>query len=237
MSPPNDRTLIIIPTYNEKENLPLLVEEVLKTVPFVNILVADDNSPDGTGELAEQLAARDARIQVLHRELKEGLGRAYVAGFNWALERDYELVFEMDCDFSHQPRHLPQFLEMIQKHDLVLGSRYVKGGGTVNWGLSRKLISAGGNWYARKVLGLPYRDLTGGFKCFRREVLETIDINNLLSMGYAFQIELTYRTHKAGFRIGETPIVFPDRERGQSKMSGKIFKEAFFAVWKLKNAA
>jgi dolichol-phosphate mannosyltransferase len=229
-----EKTLIIIPTYNEKENLPLLVEEVLKTVPHVDILVADDNSPDGTGELADQLAGTEPRIHVLHRQAKEGLGKAYVAGFNWALQRDYELIFEMDCDFSHQPKHLPEFIDKIKDNDLVLGSRYIEGGGTVNWGLSRKIISSGGNWYARTVLGLPYRDLTGGFKCFRRKVLENIDINNLYAMGYCFQIELTHRTHKAGFKIGETPIIFPDRERGQSKMSGKIFKEAFFTVWKLR---
>lgn len=229
-----ERTLIIIPTYNEKENLPLLVEEVLKTVPQVEILVADDNSPDGTGKLADELAARDARIHVLHREKKEGLGRAYVAGFKWALANGYDLVFEMDCDFSHQPRHLPEFLAAIRNADLVLGSRYIKGGGTVNWTATRKLVSGGGNFYARTVLGLPYRDLTGGFKCFRRKVLEAIDLDHLWSFGYCFQIELTTRAHRKGFHIAETPIVFPDRTRGKSKMSGKIFKEAFFTVWKLR---
>ena len=236
MTDVHEKTLIIIPTYNELENLPLLLEEVHQVVPHVDILVADDNSPDGTGRLADELAAKDERINVLHREQKEGLGRAYVAGFQWALERGYELVFEMDCDFSHQPKHLPEFIAAAKDADLVLGSRYIKGGGTVGWGLSRKIISGGGNWYARTILGLPYRDLTGGFKCFRRKVLEGLDIHNLFSFGYSFQIELTYRAHKQGFRIAETPIIFPDRERGQSKMSGKIFKEAFFTVWKLRKA-
>lgn len=236
MTEKQEKTLIIIPTYNEIENLPLLVEEVHKVVPHVDILVADDNSPDGTGKLADELAAEDERINVLHREQKEGLGKAYVAGFQWALERDYELVFEMDCDFSHQPKHLPEFIAAAKDADLVLGSRYIKGGGTVGWGLSRKIISSGGNWYARMILGLPYKDLTGGFKCFRRKVLESLDIHNLYSFGYCFQIELTYRAHKQGFRIAQTPIIFPDRERGQSKMSGKIFKEAFVTVWKLRKA-
>ena len=236
MSHSHEKTLIIIPTYNELENLPLLVEEVHKIVPHVDILVADDDSPDGTGKLADELAAKDERINVLHRKLKEGLGKAYVDGFQWALDRDYELIFEMDCDFSHQPKHLPEFIAATKDADLVLGSRYIKGGGTVGWGLSRKIISSGGNWYARMILGLPYKDLTGGFKCFRRKVLESLDIHNLYSFGYCFQIELTYRAHKKGFRIAQTPIIFPDRERGQSKMSGKIFKEAFVTVWKLRKA-
>jgi len=232
-----EKTLIIVPTYNEKENLPLLVSRVFEVVPQVELLVVDDNSPDGTGALADELAEKDGRIHVLHRERKQGLGRAYAAGFKWAIERRYDLVFEMDCDFSHRPEHLPEFLEAIKDADLVLGSRYVKGGGTRDWGLSRKLISGGGNLYARTVLGLPYKDLTGGFKCFRRHVLEALDLENLLSFGYCFQIELTFRTHRKGFRIQEIPIVFPDRTRGQSKMSGKIFKEAFVTVWKLRGVA
>jgi dolichol-phosphate mannosyltransferase len=230
----HEKALIVVPTYNEKENLPLLVKAVFAVVPQVHILVVDDSSPDGTGELADELAAADNRIHVLHRTAKEGLGKAYVAGFHWALERDYELVFEMDCDFSHRPEHLPEFLERIKGADVVLGSRYIKGGGTENWGLMRKFISGGGNTYARTVLGLPYKDLTGGFKCFRRKVLETLPIDDLYSFGYAFQIELTYRSHKAGFKIAETPIIFPDRTRGESKMSGAIFKEAFVTVWKLR---
>lgn len=229
-----EKTLIVVPTYNEKENLPLLAARVFEVVPQVEMLVVDDNSPDGTGALADELAAKDPRIHVLHREQKQGLGRAYVAGFKWAIQHGYDLVFEMDCDFSHRPEHLPEFLEAVQDADLVLGSRYVKGGGTRDWGLSRKIISGGGNLYARTVLGLPYKDLTGGFKCFRRKVLEALDLDNLMSFGYCFQIELTCRTHRKGFRIREIPIVFPDRTRGQSKMSGKIFKEAFFTVWKLR---
>lgn len=228
------KTLIIIPTYNERENLPLLVKAIHKVMPHVDILVVDDSSPDGTGKLADELASRDRRIRVLHRPRKEGLGRAYVAGFKWALANGYELIFEMDCDFSHRPEHLPEFLEKIKDADLVLGSRYIPGGGTQGWTLLRKIVSRGGNLYARTVLGLPYKDLTGGFKCFRREVLEAIDLDNLLSFGYAFQIELTTRAHRKGFRVVETPIVFPDRTRGQSKMSGKIFKEAFLNVWKLR---
>jgi dolichol-phosphate mannosyltransferase len=231
-----EKILIIVPTYNEKENLPLLVGQVLEVVPQVEILVVDDNSPDGTGELADGLAQKDKRIHVLHRAGKQGLGRAYAAGFKWAIANGYDLIFEMDCDFSHRPEHLPEFLDAARDADLVLGSRYIKGGGTQGWGLSRKIISGGGNLYARTVLGLPYRDLTGGFKCFRRHVLEALDLDNLLSFGYCFQIELTFRTHRKGFRIKEIPILFPDRTRGQSKMSGKIFKEAFFTVWKLRGA-
>lgn len=237
MSDNIEKTLIIVPTYNEKENLPLLSEAIFKIVPHVNILVVDDSSPDGTGELADELATRDERIHVLHRTAKEGLGRAYVAGFHWALARDYELIFEMDCDFSHRPEHLPEFIDAAGDADLVLGSRYIKGGGTENWGLMRKFISGGGNFYARTVLGLPYKDLTGGFKCFRRKVLETLPIDDLFSFGYCFQIELTYRSHKAGFRVAQVPIVFPDRTRGESKMSGAIFKEAFVTVWKLRKVA
>ena len=226
--------LIIIPTYNERENLAALLDAVFAQVPRVDVLVVDDSSPDGTGEIADELAAREPRIHVMHRTEKEGLGKAYVAGFKWALARHYRFVFEMDCDFSHRPEHLPEFLEAVEGADLVLGSRRVEGGGTEGWGLSRKLISWGGSWYARSVLGLPYRDLTGGFKCFRREVLEAVELDGLLSYGYCFQIELTYRAHLKGFRVREIPIVFPDRTRGESKMSGAIFKEAFFTVWKLR---
>jgi dolichol-phosphate mannosyltransferase len=232
-----DKTLIIIPTFNEMENLPLIVEAVFKVVPAVEILVVDDGSPDGTGALADELSARDGRVHVLHRTAKEGLGRAYVAGFDWALPRGYELIFEMDCDFSHRPEHLPDFLAAAREADLVLGSRYVKGGATEDWPLLRKAISYGGNTYARLVLGLPYKDLTGGFKCFHRRVLEALPLHDLFSFGYCFQIELTYRAHKKGFRIAQVPITFPDRKRGTSKMSGKIFKEAFINVWKLRKAA
>ena len=229
-----NEVLIIIPTYNERENLRPLVDAVFGQVPAVDLLVVDDGSPDGTGEVADELATEDPRINVLHRTEKEGLGKAYVAGFRWALARPYKKIFEMDCDFSHRPEHLPEFLAAIEDADLVLGSRRVKGGGTEGWSASRKLISWGGSFYARMVLGMPYRDLTGGFKCFRREVLESLDLDGLLSYGYCFQIELTYRAHLLGFRIHEIPIIFPDRTRGESKMSGAIFKEAFFTVWALR---
>jgi len=229
--------LIIVPTYNERENLPLLLEAVFGQVPEVDILVVDDSSPDGTGDLADELGAKDSRVHVMHRTEKEGLGKAYVAGFKWALARHYAYIFEMDCDFSHRPEHLPEFLAAIPEADLVLGSRRIPGGGTEGWGASRKLISWGGSFYARSVLGLPYQDLTGGFKCFRREVLEALDLDDLYSYGYCFQIELTYRAHLKGFRVLEIPIIFPDRTRGESKMSGAIFKEAFFTVWKLRKQA
>ncbi len=226
--------LIIIPTYNESENLPLLLDAVFELQPEVHILVVDDNSPDGTGDLADKLAAEDERVHVLHREGKLGLGTAYIAGFRWALERDYQRIFEMDADFSHQPKYLKDFLKASEEADLVLGCRYIKGGGTEGWGALRQLISRGGNMYARAVLWLPFHDLTGGFKCFRREVLESIDLGTIRSTGYAFQIELSYRAHKRGFKIAEVPVVFPDRTRGESKMSGSIVHEAMLNVIKLR---
>jgi dolichol-phosphate mannosyltransferase len=223
-------TLIIVPTYNEAENLPELVEAVLEVLPSTHILVVDDNSPDGTGDLADRMAAEDERIHVLHREGKLGLGTAYIAGFKWALQGPYERIFEMDADFSHQPRYLPDFLRATNEADLALGCRYITGGGVEGWSAMRQLISRGGNLYARAILWLPFRDLTGGFKCFSRRVLESIDLEDIKSEGYAFQIELTYRAHKAGFTIAEVPIVFPDRTRGQSKMSGSIVHEAMINV-------
>ena len=225
------KILIITPTYNERENLQRLTTEVHRIVPEAHMLIVDDNSPDGTGDLAEGLAASDSRISVIHRKGKMGLGTAYVAGFKYALKEGYDFVFEMDADFSHRPEHLPEFLEAIKNADVVLGCRYMEGGGTEDWGLMRRLLSKGGNLYARMLLSLPYRDLTGGFKCFRRTVLERIDLDSLESEGYAFQIELTYRAHKAGFRIAETPIIFPDRTLGNSKMSRKIVAEALVRVW------
>jgi len=230
-----EKTLIIIPTYNERENLPLLVREVLVTVP-ADVLVVDDNSPDGTGEVADRLASSEPRLHVLHRQKKEGLGKAYAAGFTWGLERGYDLLFEMDCDFSHQPKFLPDFLERIRDADVVLGSRNVPGGGVENWTFLRKLISKGGSLYARTILGLDIKDLTGGFKCFRRRVLETVDYDNLIIGGYGFQIEMTYRAIKLGFKVVETPIVFPDRMKGASKMTRKIFLEALINIWKLRFA-
>ena len=229
-----EQSLVIIPTYNEKENLPLIVPAILEILPMANILIVDDNSPDGTGIIAEDFKNIDPRVFTLHRKEKRGLGRAYLAGFTWALEQNYEFIFEMDGDFSHQPKYLPQFLTAISDADLVLGCRYMLGGGIEGWGLHRLLLSRGGNFYAKKVLNLPFRDLTGGFKCFRRRTLETIDFNKIQSDGYNFQIELSFYAHKAGFRIKEVPIVFPDRTEGQSKMNVSIFHEALFGVWRLR---
>ncbi|MFP2910101.1 polyprenol monophosphomannose synthase [Pyxidicoccus sp. 3LFB2] len=227
--------LVCIPTYNERENIEAIVQAVLKADARVDILVVDDNSPDGTGQLADALAAKDSRVRVLHREKKEGLGRAYLAAFRWALAQGYTYILEMDADFSHDPRYLPGFLDAAHAGaDLVLGSRYVTGGGTVNWGVGRQIISRGGSLYARSILGVGIRDLTGGFKCFHRRVLESIDLDAVKSTGYAFQIELTYRTLKKGFTVREIPIVFEDRRVGHSKMSKKIFAEALTMVWKLR---
>ena len=227
--------LVCIPTYNERENLEAICRAVLAAEPRADILVVDDNSPDGTGELADALAHSEPRIQVLHRERKDGLGRAYLHAFRWALEHSYAYVVEMDADFSHDPRTLPRLIDAAERGaDLVLGSRYVAGGGTVNWGLGRKLISRGGSLYARSVLGVSVHDLTGGFKCFRRQVLEKLDLTHIRSTGYAFQVELTYRAVHAGFRVVEVPITFEDRRVGQSKMSRRIFLEAVQMVWKLR---
>lgn len=230
-----ERVLIIIPTYNERENLPAIVAAVHAQLPVAELLIVDDNSPDGTGQVADELAARDPKVHVLHREGKQGLGTAYVAGFRWALASDYHYIFEMDCDFSHDPKYLPSLLAAAEGGaDLVLGSRYCAGGGTVNWGPLRKIISRGGSLYARTILGVGVRDLTGGFKCFRRKTLEMIDLSSVSAQGYGFQIEMTYRAVKMGLRVAEVPIVFVDRRVGQSKMSKKIFVEALALVWKLR---
>ncbi len=231
--------LVVIPTFNEIENLRGIVSLVLQQadergsvygVEDLNILVVDDNSPDGTGALANELARGDSRVHVLHRTNKEGLGRAYIAGFNWALERDYDVICEMDADFSHDPKYLPDFWRLLKKHDVVIGSRYVEGGGVKNWGQVRKFISRGGSAYARAILGLKLRDLTGGYNAWRKEVLEAIDLTSVESEGYAFQIELKWLAWRRGFKIVETPIVFEDRTYGKSKMSKKIFLEAVFRV-------
>ena len=229
------KTLIILPTYNEIENLQPLVEEILARGPY-DILVVDDNSPDGTGELADRLARKHkGRIFVMHREKKEGLGKAYVAGFKWGLARDYDVLFEMDADFSHNPAHLAQFMREIDKGaDLVLGSRNIKGGGTRNWSILRQFISKGGSLYAQAILFSPYRDLTSGFKAFRRQVLEALDLDNVRSNGYSFQIEVTHRAHQMGFKIKETPIIFYDRKVGTSKMSSRIVFEAMLVVWRIR---
>ncbi len=228
--------LVCVPTYNEKDNVEPICKAILAASPKLDVLVIDDRSPDGTGEIADRLAAQEPRIHVLHRAGKEGLGKAYLAGFAWALERGYRLILEMDADFSHDPKYLPAILAAADGADLVLGSRYVPGGGTVNWGVGRKVLSRGGSLYARTILGLRVRDLTGGFKCFRREVLEAIDLASVACTGYAFQIELTYRAVRRGFRVVEVPIVFADRQVGQSKMSKRIVLEALRKVWAIRSS-
>jgi dolichol-phosphate mannosyltransferase len=229
------KPLIILPTYNEKDNLEPLVEQILERGPY-HILVVDDNSPDGTGQIADRLSEQhEGRVFVMHREKKEGLGRAYCAGFRWGLDRGYDVLFEMDADFSHNPAHLSQFMREIERGaDLVLGSRNIKGGGTRNWSLLRQVISKGGSLYSQIILFSPYRDLTSGFKAFRREVLEALDLDNIRSNGYSFQIEVTHRAHQMGFKIKETPIIFEDRKVGVSKMNSKIVTEAMAVVWKIR---
>lgn len=230
-----ERALIVIPTYNEAPNLPNLVPQVLAQDPRLEILLVDDNSPDGTGQVADTIAQQEPRVNVLHREGKLGLGTAYIAGFRWALEREYEYVFEMDADFSHDPAHLKEFLKAIDEADLVLGSRYLGGKVTVvNWPMSRLMLSYSANVYARWVTGLRIWDLTGGFKCFRKRVLETIDLSQIRSNGYAFQIEMSVRAWRKGFRLKEIPIVFVDRTEGHSKMNGAIVREAVWMVPRLR---
>ena len=229
-----ERALVVVPTYNERVNLPLIAPQILAQDPRLEILVVDDNSPDGTGALADELAGAEPRIHVLHRPGKGGLGKAYLAGFRWALEQGYDLVFEMDADFSHDPKFLPTFLAAIEDADLVLGSRYKSGVNVINWPISRLLLSLGANQYARWVTGLPLDDSTGGFKCFRRQVLEAIEFDRVRSNGYSFQIEMSFRAWKKGFRLREIPIVFTDRVEGQSKMNGRIVREAIWMVWWLR---
>lgn len=229
-----NRVLVIIPTYNEAVNLPQIVPVVLAQDPRVEILVVDDNSPDGTGELADEMAAANPRIHVLHREAKAGLGRAYLAGFEWALKQSFDAVFEMDADFSHDPTFIPAFLKALTDADLVLGSRYATGVNVINWPISRLLLSLGANFYARVITGLPLTDSTGGFKCFRRSVLAAIDFSRVKSNGYAFQIEMSFRAWKKGFTLKEVPIIFHDRVEGASKMSKKIVREAVWMVWWLR---
>jgi dolichol-phosphate mannosyltransferase len=226
------KTLIIIPTYNELDNLSPLLKEIFSYALETDILIVDDNSPDGTGDLADEIHAQNARVNVLHRTGKQGLGTAYIAGFKYAIENGYDAAFEMDADFSHDPRYLPDFLKAIEHADLVIGSRYIPGGDTPNWSLLRRFISGGGNIFARFMLGIPVHDCTAGYRCYRREVLENIDLDTIQSQGYAFQIELAYRVMKHGFKIVETPIVFLDRRVGKSKMSRKIVIEGFTYVLK-----
>lgn len=231
----SERALVIVPTYNERENIERLIATVLAQDASLDILVVDDGSPDGTGEIADRIAEQNPRVHAVHRPKKMGLGTAYLTGFRWALERDYGYVFEMDADFSHDPAHLPQFLNAIQDCDLVLGSRYRNGRVTVvNWPMTRLLLSYFANIYARVVTGLELGDATGGFKCFRRSVLEAIPLDEVRSNGYAFQIEMSFRAVRKNFRITEIPIVFVDRTDGVSKMSKHIVREAIWMVWRLR---
>jgi dolichol-phosphate mannosyltransferase len=226
-------TLIIVPTYNERENLPRMAQKLLSLPVKVDLLVVDDNSPDGTGKIADDLAAKHPEIQVLHRQEKNGLGRAYIAGFKWALERGYEFVFEIDCDFSHDPDDIPKFLEAAknQNADLVLGSRYSGGIRVVNWPLRRLMLSRSAGIYVKVITGMPLTDPTGGYKCFRRSALQAIKLDDVRSNGYSFQIEMTHRLWRQGYKVVEVPIIFTERVQGHSKMSGHIVREALVMVW------
>ncbi len=227
-----DGALVIIPTYNEADNIEPIVSRLRRAVPEAHVLIADDASPDGTGRLADGLAARDPNVHVLHRAGKQGLGAAYVAGFRWGIERGYDVLVEMDADGSHQPEQLPAVLGALRDADLALGSRWVPGGQVKNWPLSRRLLSQGGNTYTRLVLGIPLRDATGGFRAFRRRTLESIELDSVASQGYCFQVDLAWRAVRKGFRVVEVPITFIEREHGESKMSKDIVREALLMVTK-----
>jgi len=231
------KSIIIVPTYNESENLESLLAAIAQVVPGTHVLIVDDNSPDGTGAIADRIAQENARVHVLHRAGKEGLGTAYVAGFRYALEQGFDHVIEMDADFSHRPIDLPRLLEAAERADVVVGSRNIPGGRSENWSPIRTMISRGGSWYARLLLGLPIKDCTSGFKCFNRRALEALDLEALRSNGYAFQVEVNHACAHAGMRFAEVPIVFPDRIRGTSKMSGLIVFEAALLVLRLKFGA
>ena len=231
---PFTKILIIIPTYNERENIVLLIPEIRRRVPNAHILVVDDSSPDGTSALVKELSKSIDTVFVLDREKKEGLGRAYISGFNWALQKEYELIFEMDADFSHSPDYLPDFIKAAENADLVIGSRYISGVNVINWPMSRLLISYFGNRGVQWVAGIPVKDCTSGFKCFHTKVLRSINLNKVGSSGYSFQVEINYHVWKKGFRIAEIPIIFTDRKIGVSKMSTKIVREALVLLWKLR---
>lgn len=228
------KSLIIVPTYNELENIRRLLPELMALDPDIRVLVVDDNSPDGTGKLADEMAAENERIIVLHRPEKQGLGSAYVAGFRYAVQQDVDCVFEMDADFSHDPAMIPRFIEEIASCDVVIGSRYISGINVVNWPMSRLLLSYFANIYTRVVTGMTIRDTTSGFKCFRREVLERIDLDSVRSDGYAFQIEMNFRCWRKGYRVREIPIIFVDRRSGTSKLSRGVINEAVWIVWWLR---
>jgi dolichol-phosphate mannosyltransferase len=225
--------LVIIPTYNESDNVKNVATSVREVCPGADVLIVDDNSPDGTGEIADALAAAVPGLHALHRTRKQGLGRAYVAGFRWALERSYTFILEMDADLSHDPTDVPRLIEAAGQADLVLGSRYLEGIRIVNWPLSRLILSKGASLYVRAITGMPFTDPTGGFKCFRRSVLQAVDLNSIHSNGYSFQIEMTHRAWRLGFRIAEVPIVFVERRSGESKMDVGIVREALWMVWKI----
>jgi dolichol-phosphate mannosyltransferase len=229
-----NKAFVVIPTYNEQDNLQRLIDLVLQQDPSLCVLVVDDNSPDGTGQLADVLSLENGRVNVLHRPAKMGLGSAYRDGFRRAMELGADLLIEMDADFSHDPSVLPVFLEQIKTYDLVIGSRYLNGISVVNWPLRRLMLSYGANWYTRMITGLTIMDCTSGFKCFRRSLIEQIDLDRVRSDGYSFQIEMNFRSAERGARIGEVPIIFIDRRAGQSKMSKRIVREAVLMVWKLK---
>ncbi len=230
----SERSLVIIPTYNEMENIPKLIPFVLSQDESINILIVDDGSPDGTGKFVGEESKKNDRVHLLQREKKMGLGTAYIAGFKYALEHNYDYIFEMDADFSHDPKEIKNFLIAVKENDLVLGSRYINGVRVLNWPMRRLLLSFFASVYTRFITGMHVRDATGGFKCFRRKVLEAIDLNNIKSNGYSFQIEMTFRAHAKKFKIKEIPIIFVDRVKGTSKMSKKIVFEAVFMVWKLR---
>jgi dolichol-phosphate mannosyltransferase len=230
----NEHSLIIIPTYNELDNIQKLIPDILSRYKNVDILIVDDNSPDGTGKYVEELSKTMLGLKLINRPQKMGLGTAYIDGFKYALENNYSFIFEMDGDYSHDPKEIKNFLKAIKIYDIVLGSRYISGVNVVNWPMGRLLLSYFANFYTRVITGLPVNDATGGFKCFRKEVLQAINFNNIKSNGYAFQIEMTYKAWKKGFKIGEIPIVFFDRVKGKSKMSKKIVREAITMVWKLR---
>lgn len=229
-----EKALIIIPTYNEQENIRAIAAAVFQACPGADILFVDDNSPDGTGNTLKEMAVSDKRIHTLHQQDKRGLGRAYIAGFKWALARDYSHIFEMDADFSHNPADIPQFMSAAKNADLVLGSRYINGIRIINWPLSRLILSQGAGTYVRLITGMPFSDPTSGYKCFRREVLEAVDLDHIKSNGYSFQIEMTYTAWRLGFRIVEVPIIFEDRRSGHSKMNPSIVREALWLVVKLR---
>ena len=229
----SQKTLVIVPTYNERDNLPPLIQRLMALPVPVEVLVVDDNSPDGTGQLADEIAAKNPMVSVLHRQEKDGLGRAYCAGFGWALQRDYEFIFEMDGDFSHNPDDIPAFLKAAQDADLVIGSRYCNGIRVINWPLKRLILSIGAGHYVRLITGLPISDPTGGFKCFRRRALASLNLDAVRSNGYSFQVELSHKIWLQGMKIAEVPITFTDRFQGSSKMSRKIVWEAFWMIWRL----